>query len=767
MKMKMKMKQHGLMAVALAGCAIPALALAGRPSTAVAPQPDSQPWMKASLSPEQRVALLLPQMTRDEKLTLVFGYFGTDFSFRNYKAPVEARAGSAGYVPGIPRLGIPAQWQTDAGIGVATQGGALRKRERTALPSNLGTAATWNTALAFKGGAMIGGEARASGFNVMLAGGVNLAREPRNGRNFEYGGEDPLLAGTMVGAQIAGIQSNHIISTVKHYAVNDQETDRNAGNSVIDPRAARLSDLLAFEIAIEKGDPGSVMCAYNRVNGPFSCENPWLLHDVLRRDWGFKGYVMSDWGAVHSTAPSIAAGLDQESGFPFDKEPYLGEGLKKALADGSVTAAQLDTMVSRILYAMFRHGLFDHPVTEAPMNLPDAMLAGHAAISRATAEQSIVLLKNERGVLPLARTVKHIVVIGGHADKGVIAGGGSSLVYPKGGNAAPDAEPKTWPGPVMFYPSSPLEALRRELPGAEISFVDGRDPAAAAAQARTADIAIVFATQWAGEGFDVPLSLKDNQDALIDAVATANPRTAVVLETGGAVLTPWSDKVSAILEAWFPGTAGGDAIAAVLVGTVNPSGHLPVTFPASMVELPHAEEPVKGDVHYSEGTAIGYKWYDRQKLKPAFAFGHGLSYTRFGYRDLSADITQGAVTVSFTVQNRGAVRGMAVAQVYVSGTGWEAPRRLAGFQKVDLAPHQSRKITLKFDPRLLADFDEERHCWAVAPGRFDLMLGDSSADLPASTTLAIVADVDQTALSKSTSPQPASCNSVLRTVAVR
>ena len=730
-------RKHGLFAIMLAGCTVPALVVAGQSTAAGPSQREGWAWMNSRLRPEQRVALLLPRMTRDEKLALVFGYFATDFPFAKYQAPAEGRAGSAGYVPGVPRLGIPAQWQTDAGIGVATQGGALRKRERTALPSNLGIAATWNTDLAFKGGAMIGAEARASGFNVMLAGGVNLAREPRNGRNFEYGGEDPLLAGTMVGAQIAGIQSNHIISTVKHYALNDQETDRFAGNSVIDRKAARLSDLLAFEIALEKGRPGSVMCSYNRVNGQFACENPWLLHDVLRRDWSFKGYVMSDWGAVHSTAPSVAAGLDQESGFPFDKEPYLREGLKKALADGTVTTAQLDTMVSRILYSMFKHGLFDHPVTAAPMDLPDAMLAGNAAVSRAAAEQSVVLLKNDGRILPLAGTARRIVVIGGNADKGVIAGGGSSLVYPRGGNAMPDLAPKTWPGPVMFYPSSPLEALRRQLPNADISFVDGRDPVAAAAQARAADIAIVFATQWAGESFDVSLSLKDDQDALIDAVASANPKTVVVLETGGAVLTPWAGKAAGIIEAWYPGTAGGDAIANVLTGKVNPSGHLPVTFPNSVAELPRAEAPAKGDVQYSEGAAVGYKWYDRQSLKPAFAFGHGLSYTSFAYRGLSARIAAGKISVKFALQNQGAVRGMAVPQLYVSGRGWEAPRRLAGFQKVELGPGQSREVTLILDPRLLADFDESMTCWRASSGRFHLMLGDSSAALSANTRLTL------------------------------
>lgn len=256
-------------------------------------------WNDARLAPDARARALVAAMTRDEKLTLVFGYFGTDFPVSKYLAPAEAHAGSAGYVPAIARLGIPAQHETDAGVGVATQGGAKVKRERTALPSNIATAASWDLRIARAGGAMIGDEAWRSGFTVMLAGGVDLLREPRNGRNFEYGGEDPLLAGTMVAEQVIGIQSNHVISTIKHYAFNDQETDRNTGNSIIDHSAARVSDLLAFQLAIERADPGSIMCSYNRVDGTHACENNWLLTDVLRTDWGFNGYVMSDWGATH------------------------------------------------------------------------------------------------------------------------------------------------------------------------------------------------------------------------------------------------------------------------------------------------------------------------------------------------------------------------------------------------------------------------------------------------------------------------------------
>src|SRR4051812_46653178 len=325
----------------------------------------SRPWLDRSLSADRRAQLAVAQMTRDEKLQLVFGYFATNADYKNnYKAPAHARYGSAGYVPGIERLGIPAQWQTDAGVGVATQGSAPEKRERTSLPSGIATAATWNPDLAFKGGQMIGAEARASGFNVMLAGGVNLARDPRNGRNFEYGGEDPLLAGTIVGSEIAGIQSNHLISTTKHYALNDLETGRKGHDVQIAPAAARMSDLLAFQFVVERGDPGSVMCSYNKVNGDFACENDWLLNSVLKTDFAFPGYVMSDWGAMHSTVKAALNGADQQSGWPFDDKPYFGQLLKSAVAAGQVPQSRLDDMARRTLRSMFAHGLVENPVSE-------------------------------------------------------------------------------------------------------------------------------------------------------------------------------------------------------------------------------------------------------------------------------------------------------------------------------------------------------------------------------------------------------------------
>ncbi|HEU4651185.1 MAG TPA: glycoside hydrolase family 3 C-terminal domain-containing protein [Croceibacterium sp.] len=676
-------------------------------------------------TPADRAAQVLGQMTLDEKLTLLKGYFGTDFAPARFEAPDEARAGSAGYVPGIPRLGIPPQWQADAGIGVATQGGAPEKRARTALPSGLAVAASWDPAIAYAGGAMIGAEARADGFNVLLGGSVNLMREPRNGRNFEYAGEDPLLAGTIAGAAIAGVQSNRIVSTLKHFAVNDQETDRNAGNSVIEEGALRMSDLLAFQFALERGSPGAVMCAYNRVNGPYACESPFLLTQVLRNEWRWPGYVLSDWGAVHSTAASVNAGLDQESGFGLQRVDWFGaDKLKAALAAGEISEAQIDRMAGRVLHAMFAHGLVDDPVSEGqPIDF-----AAHRAVSREAAEAGIVLLKNDEGLLPFPGA-RRIVVIGGHADKGVLSGGGSSQVYPEGTNAVPGLAPTGWPGPVVYYPSSPLEELRKLMPQADIAFIDGTDAAAAARAAAEAHVAVVFATQWASESIDVKMQLDGEQDALIAAVAAANANTVVVLETGGPVLMPWADAVPAIVEAWYPGRAGGEAIANVLTGRVNPSGHLPATFPASLDQLPHPEEPHKGDVEYTEGAAVGYKWFDREGHAPLFAFGHGLSYTTFAHDHLAVARDGDGLVAMVDVTNTGEVAGADVVQVYVAGRGWEAPRRLGGFARVELQPGERKTVEVHVDPRLLAGWYPDRPGWTHAAGAYTVTVGHSSRDL--------------------------------------
>ena len=693
----------------------------------------AKPAAATPQTPDARADALVKKMTRAEKLTLVFGYFGSNMK-EKYTRPAESRWASAGYVPGIAHLGIPPQWQTDAGIGVATQHDTDHWRERTALPSGLATAATWDLDLAYKGGAMIGSEARDSGFNVMLAGGVNLLREPRNGRNFEYGGEDPLLAGSIVGAQVKGIQSNHIVSTIKHFAFNAQETGRHFVSSNIDHDQARMSDLLAFQFAIERADPGSIMCAYNRIDSVYACENDWLLNDVLKTDWNYKGYVMSDWGAVYSTAKAVKAGLDQESaGDSFDSQPFFHAPLKAALASGKVSSARLDDMVHRILRSLYATGVMDAPlVTDKPIDL-----AAHAEVTQADAEAAMVLLKNDGDLLPLIKTVKKVAIIGSHADVGVMSGGGSSQVYPAGGMAIKGLGQANFPGPIVYFPDSPMAAIKSRLPDAEVSFASGDDPVAAAALAANSDMVIVFAHQWTGEDIDFSVTLPDNQDALIDAVTAANPKTVVVLETGGPVLMPWLAKTPVVLEAWYPGTRGGEAITRVLFGEVDASGRLPATFPAALDQLPHpvladnnGKPKAPFDMDYSEGATVGYKWFDKQNLNPLFPFGHGLSYTHFSYSGLSVANTGNTVTVSFDVNNDGARAGKATPQVYIgaddANAGWEAPKRLAGWGKADLAPGASQHFSVTVDPRLLAVY---KNGWQIKAGSYTVSLGASSRDI--------------------------------------
>ena len=710
-------------------------------STAETPRP----WMNTSMSADQRADLLLKEMTQDEKLKLVFGHFGTDMPWKNFKKHPAAIPHSAGYVEGVPRLGIPAQFETDAGLGVAAQGTGPTARGGISLPSGLATAATWNVELAFKGGAMIGSEARSNGFNVMLAGGVNLLREPRNGRNFEYAGEDPLLAGTIVAAQINGIQSNHIISTLKHFAFNNQETGRFTLDAKIDDAGARMSDLLAMQFALEKSDPGSIMCAYNRVNGYYACENDYLLNQVLKTDWAYRGYVMSDWGATHSTVAAANNGLDQESGWEFDTTPYFSGALKEAVNNGFVTQTRFDNMLKRILRTMFDKGLFEHPVSVTKIDY-----SAHAQVTQRDAEEGIVLLKNSRNLLPLNANLKKIAIIGSHADVGVLAGGGSSLVYPIGGSAVKGIEPLIWPGPVVFHPSSPMNAIARHAPQAQVNFNAGTDLKAAAKLAAQADVVIVFASQWIGEANDaVTLALPANQDALISAMVAANPKTVVVLETGGAVTMPWITQVESVLEAWYPGTSGAEAIANVLFGTVNPSGHLPASFPVSESQLPRpvldgnpAKPDVRFDVNYHEGATVGYKWFDAKGLKPLFAFGHGLSYTTFTYSDLSSKMVNGNLQVSFTVTNTGKLKGKDVPQVYVSPSlnNWEAPKRLGGFDKVELLPGESKSVNLMVDPRLLGMFDSATKTWRVSAAAYKVSVAHSAADTePSSVTITLAA----------------------------
>ncbi len=684
--------------------------------------------------PDQRALQTAGQMTLDEKLTLLQTILLARIPYD--KQPKDIAIG-VGYTPGVPRLGVPPLVESDASLGVANMGGFIRPKDgATALPSGMAMASTWNPTIIETGGQMIGRETRAKGFNVLLAGGANLVREPRNGRNFEYLSEDPLLTGELAGAAIRGIQSNHIVSTMKHYALNAQETGRSFLNVEIDEAAMRESDLLAFQFAKEIGNPGSVMCSYNKVNGTHSCENQFLLETVLRDEWGFDGYVLSDWGGVHGIV--LEDGLDQESGVGEFGESWYGDKLREALAAGKVDQSLVDRSVRRILRTIYRLDLDDHPVSVGnPIDFE-----ANGAIAQAIAEQGIVLLKNTDHFLPIAPDVKSIVVIGAHADAGVPSGGGSSQVWPAG-NAALSLE---IPGDAVYHrrlymPSSPLAELRKQFPQAHISFDDGSDPERAAAAARGAQVAIVFAEQFMAEGWDaVDLDLPNGQPALIQAVAAANPRTAVVLETGGPVLMPWLDAVPAVLEAWYSGQRGGAAIARVLSGKVNPSGHLPVTFPKSLEQLPNPVLPGSKEivyrpgsdlydlpkettalvVTYPEGSDVGYRWYARKGLEPQFPFGHGLSYTQFARGDLHVSGTKATAVL----RNTGKVHGATVAQLYLLARPDGMKRRLVAYRRVELDPGEQQTVELEIDPRLLADWSGDG--WAMPGGTYRFAMGDDA-----------------------------------------
>jgi len=698
------------------------------------------PWMNPTLSPDERASMVVKEMTLDEKISLLHG---TGMEGLGPVSPLAIHAnGGAGYTVGIPRLEIPPIQMSDAAYGVRMSG--ENGRYSTALPSCVAGAASWDLQGGYEYGALIGRELRAQGYNMSLGGGVNLTREPRDGRTFEYMGEDPVLAGNMVASVIKGTQAQHVLGDIKHYALNDQESGRTTVNVNIDKRAARESDLLAFEIGVAEGDPAAVMCSYNLLGGDYSCENKYLLTDVLKKDWKYKGFVVSDWGATHSAAKASAAGMDQEQpGWHF-----FGDELKKDVESGKVPKSELDDHVHRILRAMFAVGVVDNPPLRSVV---DAV--GGLEVARKLEEQSIVLLKNEGAQLPLDNSKVHsIAVIGPHADVGMISGGGSAQVDPPGGNAImPPGKGQTrWLEPVWF-PTSPLKSVRTKAQGATVEFNSGADPAAAAALAKNSDVAIVFAYQWESEDMDLPsLSLPEHQDDLIAKVAEANPHTIVVLETGGPVTMPWVDKVSAIVEAWFAGSAGSDAVANALFGDVNPSGKLPLTFPRSDADLPHptiVKPPAANrsqhehqvfQVTYDEGVKVGYKWYDAENKPVLFPFGHGLSYTTYSYSNLR--ITPGKnPQVAFTVTNTGNRAGAEVAEVYASlpASANEPPKRLIGWSKIQLKPGESKEVTVDINPKYLSIYSVEQHGWQLLPGDYSFMVGGSSQSLPLKQLLSL------------------------------
>ena len=714
--------------------------------------PEQQhPWMDRNLSPDQRADMVIAAMTLDEKITLVHGAGFPGFALPDGGEVPEVLArsnGGAGIVSGIARLGIPDLNMADSAVGVTR--GALRSRYSSGLPSTIALASSWDLKLAGEFGALIGRELRDQGYNVSLGGGVDITRESRNGRNFEYQGEDPILAGRMVGRFMRELQAQHVVGDLKHYAVNAQETGRTVVDARLDKRSLREADLFAFEIALKESDAGMVMSAYNKVNGDYCSENSYLLTDVLKKAWGFKGFVVSDWFGTHSAAKAALAGLDQEQ----PGGTYFGAPLKKAVEGGEVPLARLNDMAHRILRTEFACGIVDDPPVQRVVDVFRGL-----EVAQRAAEQSIVLLKNDRKLLPLdAAGITSIAVIGSHADVGVLSGGGSAQVDPPGGNAVVPPPPPppgspSWLGPTVYCPSSPLKSIRAKAPKARIEFNAGTNAADAAALARNAHVAIVFATKPAAEGSDSPtLSLLDKQDELIAAVAAANPRTLVVLQTGGPVSMPWIASVAAVLEAWFPGIRGGEAISRILFGEVNPSAKLAVTFPRTEADLPHPEVPgidlkpasAPGAIFdelppfnadYKEGLKVGYKWFDAQNKQPLFPFGHGLSYTTFAYSHLKATPTE----VTFTVKNTGKRAGAEIAQVYVAlpVSANEPPKRFVAWEKMPLAPVESKTVTLALEPRFLSIFNVEKDAWELIPGEYGVLVGGSSRETPITATVVL------------------------------
>jgi beta-glucosidase len=696
--MRLQALRRGLVLAVLLACVA---AVGGQAATARST--GNCPWMNTQLSPADRAHRLVGAMTLDQKISMVegTGYPGT--------GPGKG----AGSIAAIPSLCVPR-------LGLADGAGGLGNGNTgvTAWPAPIGQAAAFDTATQKAFGQALGEEFVQKGENVWLAPNVNMARYPLNGRTFEAYGEDPYLSGQTAVAGIQGIQSQHVIATPKHYLANNSETNRNFESSNMDDRTMHEIYLPAFEAAVRQGKAGSVMCAYNRVNQLYACENHTVLTDILKGEFGFDGFVMSDWFFAAHEVNAANDGLDMEMPYP-----VAFATLKDAVTAGVVPESRLNDMVYRIVFSAFRIGLFDHPVSTPIENVSTQ---AHRKLERTMAQNGTVLLKNT-GVLPLTLTGQKIAVIGdvGH--------GGAANVCSGGGSAAVDCS--------TMVPALDGITARAAKNGDTVVFNDGSDPASAAATARQAKVAIVFGYYTESEGSNrQSLSLDANGDDLISSVAAANPRTIVVLETGGPATMPWLSKVAAVLEAWYPGTELGDAIAGVLFGDANPSGHLPITFPVSEADLPTAGSPLQqsdtsAELQYSEGLKIGYRWYDSQRIAPLFPFGFGLSYTTFKYSGLSVSGNpRDGATVKFTVTNTGGRAGADVAQVYVRfpQTAGEPPRQLKGYKRVSLAPGASTQVTIALDRRAFSYWDPAFRAWSVAPGCYGISAGNSSRTLPLS-----------------------------------
>lgn len=690
------------------------------------------PWCNTALSPDRRAQLLLDRLSQSQKISLLGG---------DDALGVTGATGHTGSSSGLPGL-VPTVHFTDGTAGI-------RQGSATAVPVELAVAASFDRSLARRVGSTLADEARNKGNDVLYGPTLTIMRVAQAGRTFQAFGEDPLLSSRMGVALIDGIQSNGVIADANIYVANNQEGQDPTGASAmpgsplgastigsrfaidakVDERTLREIYLPPFEAAVKDAHVGTVMCAYNLVNGTYNCEHGPLLNGILKREWGFPGFVLSDYGAAHNTVASLQNGLDVE---PWPGAAYGPAPVTAAVTSGAVSQAQLDDHVRRYLRTLFAFGVFDRPAyaeDEAKIDKP-----AHAAAAQTAAEGAITLLQNRGSVLPLdPARLKSIAVIGKVADR-FLTGGGSSAVKP--------------------YSSVTVRQgiTDRAGPGVHVAYDDGSDPAAAAALAKNSDVAIVVAANYLTEGADLNcLSLEcpnayGDQDALIEQVAAANPETIVVLETGGPVLTPWRARIKGLLEAWYPGQQGGAAIARVLFGDVNPSGHLPITFPRDEADEPTAGDPasypgVANSESYKEGVYVGYRWFDAHHLQPAFPFGFGLSYTSFSYRNLAITPTTGGARVSATVTNSGPRAGAAVPQLYVGLPSLpgarQPPAQLKGFEKLTLAPGQSARVSFTLDARSLSYWDAGAGAWRAARGCDTVMVGSSSRDLPLHGVLAV------------------------------
>jgi beta-glucosidase len=654
---------------------------------------------------------------------------------------------------GVPRLGIPELVTSDGPHGVRIEHGRGWSELKnvldsgTYLPTGVCLASTWNPKLGYAFGSVLGSEANFRGKDVILGPGINIMRSPLNGRNFEYQSEDPFLVSKMVVGYIKGVQDQGISACVKHYAANNQETLRNSIDVQMSERALREIYLPGFKAAVEEGGVNTLMGSYNKFRGQWATQNNYLINQILKKEWGFKGLVMSDWGAVHSTTQAVWNGTDLEMGTDLSLGPnpdygkfFMGDTVVTLVKEGKIPEYLIDAKIRRILYVMYKTNM----MTGQKRQKGEYNTPAHQQTAEKVAEEGIVLLKNQDNILPLAASVKSIAVIGYNADRKQSFGGGSSQVR-------------------AFYEITPLQGLKNiagkkvkitYCKGYNIERNAGPDQnliQQAVDAAKKANMVIVVGgwthgydyDVWADNAFDAEDVDKPNMDMpfgqneLIKAVIAANPKTVVVLMGGGPIdMTQWVDNAKGIIQAWYPGMEGGNALAKIIFGQVNPSGKLPVSFPKKLADAPAiklGQYPGDGKtVNYFDDIYVGYRYYDTFNVEPQFEFGHGLSYTTFKYSDLQINTADKQATVTFTVKNTGAVDGAEVAQLYVKQEKLNLPRpdkELKGFEKVFLKAGEEKKVTITLNQDAFKYFNDVKNEWQMDPGTFDFIVGSSSRDI--------------------------------------